>query len=66
MGHMLLEHAKKNDYSENPEMPDGAYYNEEKGYWIKDGVLLISYESEFETLATKKDDVETGEDMKGE
>jgi len=66
MEHLLLEYAKKKKYNETPVMPEDVYYDEQRGYWVKEGVQLISYESEFETLATKKHDIETGEDMKGE
>lgn len=47
-------------------MPEGAVYNKAKGYWIRNGEPLVSYNSEYGTRATKKCDVETGEDQKGE
>ncbi|HEC0560584.1 TPA: hypothetical protein R1R74_005538, partial [Klebsiella pneumoniae] len=53
-------------FSNKPEMPEGAVYNKAKGYWIRNGEPLVSYNSEYGTRATKKCDVETGEDQKGE
>jgi len=64
--HVLIKFAKKKPFSEQPTMPDEAAYNPIKGYWIKSGDSLVSYTSEFGILGTKKCDIETGEDQKGE
>ncbi len=44
--------------------PVGAAYNFAGGVW-KDESGLITYDSRYETMS-KKADVETGEDMKGQ
>jgi len=64
--HVLIEFATKRPYSNTPIMPEGAIYNKERGYWIKNGEPLVSYNSEYGTRVTKKCDIETGEDQKGE
>lgn len=64
--HVLIKLATKKPFSEQPEMPDGAFYDNVKGYWIKAKKSLVSYHSEYGTMVTKKCDVETGEDQKGE
>ena len=66
MRHILL--AKTFTYSE-PLMikdPDNCRYDEVSGYWrTNDGTAAIMSES-FRAGATKKCDIETGEDQKGE
>jgi hypothetical protein len=47
-------------------MPNDAYYDAEKGYWMRANKSLVSYQSPFGALVTKKCDIETGEDQKGE
>lgn len=64
--HILIKLATKKPYTEEPEMPEGSFYDMAKGYWIKAGESLVSYTSDYGTRATKKCDVETGEDQKGE
>jgi len=64
--HILIKYAKRKKYTSTPEMPQGAHYDAEKGYWIKDSSSLVSPGSKYGALATKKCDQETGEDQKGE
>ncbi|WP_332399270.1 hypothetical protein [Vibrio metschnikovii] len=64
--HVLIKLATKKPFSEQPEMPEDAFYDNARGYWIKAGESLVSYNSGFGTMVTKKCDVETGEDQKGE
>ncbi|MEI8662997.1 hypothetical protein [Xenorhabdus bovienii] len=64
--HVLIQFSTKRPFSNKPEMPEGAIYNQAKGYWMKNEKPLVSYDSEYGTRATKKCDVETGEDQKGE
>jgi len=64
--HILLQHAKRKKYSAIPEMPEGAYYDTEKGYWMNGFSALVSPASKYGTQVSKKCDQETGEDQKGE
>ena len=45
-------------------MPDDVEYDAARGYWTRDGVPLVRMQGA--RPATKKADIETGEDMKGE
>lgn len=64
--HILLQHSTRKPYSSSPEMPKDAVFDQQRGYWIHDDSPLISPDSEYGKLATKKCDQETGEDQKGE
>lgn len=65
--HVLIEMASKKIDKEMPDMPEGAFYNLRKGIWedemqnplVKDVAFRIK-------KTTKKADIETGEDQKGE
>ena len=45
-------------------MPEGAIYDAERGYWTQEGAPLFIVDGI--RPHTKKEDLETGEDMKGE
>ena len=62
--HILLKYATRKPYKSNPEMPDEAVFDLLKGYWIQNNHYLIT--SKYGKLTTKKCDLETGEDLKGE
>ncbi|EJL6466869.1 TPA: hypothetical protein I6209_002963 [Vibrio cholerae] len=64
--HILIKLATKKPFSEQPEMPEGTFYDSSRGYWFKSDEILVSYHSEFGTMVSKKCDIETGEDQKGE
>ena len=64
--HLLIKLAKRKPFHQSPEMPSGSSYNHMRGLWIKNENPLISHNSEFGVQATKKCDMETGEDQKGE
>lgn len=64
--HVLIKFSTKKPYANIPDMPNGAVYSLEKGYWMQNGEPLVSYNSEYGINATKKCDIETGEDQKGE
>lgn len=64
--HILIKIAKKAPHGLQRSMPTGAYYDSEKGYWKMADKSLVSYQSPFGALVSKKCDVETGEDQKGE
>ena len=63
--HLLLTHAIRRPYSETPSMPVGAVYDHRRGYWMCDDTPYIRH-PDFHAQMTKKCDIETGEDLKGE
>jgi hypothetical protein len=63
--HILLELATRKPFCQLPPMPDGALYESEAGCWTVKGNPLVKL-STFQSQQTKKCDLETGEDMKGE
>ena len=65
--HVLLSYATRRPYRATPAMPDRAHYDPAKGYWLKDGIPLVTSDEFLESVsASKKCDQETGEDQKGE
>ncbi len=64
--HVLIKLATKKPFNDHPDMPENTIYDKEKGYWFKGEESLVSYNSEYGTMVTKKCDIETGEDQKGE
>jgi hypothetical protein len=64
--HVLLEVAKRSRHRTTPDMPPGAAYDLRVGCWMVDGTPLVRSEGLRVRAATKKDDIETGEDHKGE
>jgi len=68
MKHILLEKAFKYDIPKQHEkLFTGYNYDDVKGYWINttDGKPLMHEDAGFRPR-TKKEDIETGEDRKGE
>jgi hypothetical protein len=65
--HLLLEKAYIYPLPKDPSPPSGCQFDHNKGYWIhKDtGQPLVTLKNH-PKLTTKKCDVETGEDNKGE
>ena len=65
--HILLELAVRQPYQKNPKLPDEAVYSISDGYWVLGGSALVN-NSDFRKgpPTTKKGDIETGEDIKGE
>lgn len=60
--HILIEKAVKTMHRETPEMPSGLIYDSVSGYWrdsARRGQRALTQ------MMTKKNDIETGEDMKG-
>lgn len=59
--HILIQHAMRRPHNDAPDLPVGAVYDAIAGWWLseKDG-------QPFEMATTKKFDIETGEDMKGQ
>lgn len=64
--HVLIALAKRKLYAAIPDMPEGCSYDYDRGLWTKANDVLVSHDSEFGVQVTKKCDVETGEDQKGE
>lgn len=64
--HILLKHAKRRPYSNIPEMPKGAVFDDKRGFWLLGADPLVSPGSKYGALVSKKCDQETGEDQKGE
>lgn len=65
--HVLIEKAFMFDNVKEPTKPKGCYYDRSVGLWRVDGtgeVMMLS--DSFDKPATKKCDIETGEDQKGE
>jgi hypothetical protein len=61
--HILQKTAKTSEIKEI-QSPGGGYYNFEAGVWIG-GDGLIAYDSQNQ-IVSKKNDIETGEDQKGQ
>lgn len=62
--HILQKKAKKIKAIESP-YPSNATYNFEEGVWRDQNKCLVSYDYN-RALSTKKNDIETGEDQKGQ
>lgn len=64
--HLILNKAKKY-ITQNQILPEGCTYNERIGCWINNfkGTALMGSDDPRKST-TKKEDVETGEDQKGE
>lgn len=67
MKHILLQKALKYKKRKEVEAPNGFSFDSFIGAWTKnsDKTFLIQAK-EFKALASKKEDVETGEDQKGQ
>ncbi|NOS96910.1 MAG: hypothetical protein HOP25_00360 [Methylotenera sp.] len=64
--HALIDLATKRFFKEIPELPKGAFYNIDQGYWMLDGEALVKSNIFLSSRVSKKCDQETGEDQKGE
>ena len=66
MKHILLQKVFNYFFTE-PQRNKGYYYDEDKGYWVnKKSKIALMLENNGPKPDTKKCDVETGEDRKGE
>jgi len=65
--HIILEKANLYDISNGVGTPDGFAYQSEKGYWVNEisGEALVKCKGP-NVPTSKKFDMETGEDHKGE
>ena len=67
MAHFILDNAKRYEEPILDIVPENATYNTGVGYWMDSlGLAPLISSGEFQNLATKKEDRETGEDQKGE
>ncbi len=65
--HILLEKAKKYNIPIQNLTPYGCSYNNKAGYWVEDSSNIAMMKSDNpQKPTTKKFDIETGEDHKGE
>ena len=65
--HLLLQLAKGYDTPASLKGPHGFHYDWEKGAWLDDhSGQYYAFSSKRRPPETKKSDVETGEDQKGE
>lgn len=64
--HLLIKLSTRKPYLQTPKMPKGSQFDHNRGVWMKNNHELINHDSEYGIQATKKCDVETGEDQKGE
>ncbi len=65
--HIILEKAIKYNIPNQNLTPNGCTYNAKKGFWVdptSNNAMMKTYNPKKPT--TKKCDVETGEDQKGE
>ena len=61
--HILIAKSVKTLYRDEPELPEGLMYDSVSGYW-REGSRGDGSRARMKTM-TKKNDIETGEDMKG-
>ena len=65
--HILITYAVRKPFGNTCVVPPGAEYDATKGYWVKSGIPLVKSQEFGEAgWVTKKHDIETGEDQKGE
>ena len=62
--HILLNVATRRRH-QNPDMPLSATYDISAGFWMLDGQPLVTTDA-LGPLTSKKNDLETGEDQKGQ
>mgnify|MGYP001770993980 CR=1 FL=1 len=53
-GHILLKHAKRKPYSKIPEMPEGAVFDDKRGYWVSGADPLVSPGSKYPRNVIRK------------
>ena len=66
MNHLLLQNSFRYKRRTAITQPAGFIYNKRLGAWIDESNnCLFVLNSQFSSVATKKEDIETGEDHKG-
>lgn len=61
--HILITKAVRTTYRDKPDLPQSFTYDPVSGYW-REGDRGAGTRAKIEAM-TKKNDIETGEDMKG-
>ena len=65
--HIILEKAKKYNVTKHDLTPNGCSYNVKEGFWVDDSSNMAMMKTDKPQKPTsKKCDIETGEDQKGE
>lgn len=65
--HILLDKAKKYDIPSSILIPNGCSYKAKEGFWVDDSSNIAMMKTDKPQKPTsKKCDIETGEDQKGE
>ena len=64
--HILIKYSERKQEKNKGGIPDGAIFNIIQGFWEKNGMPLIKNKEFINLQVTKKCDMETGEDQKGE
>lgn len=65
--HIIIENAKRYIPTANIETPEGCFYNPKKGFWVeKETNTPMMCGDNPRKPTSKKCDIETGEDQKGE
>lgn len=62
--HLLISQAHRTLFVSAPPLPSSIVYDAPRGYWRRQGSPMPATKSM--ALTTKKRDMETGEDLKGE
>ena len=64
--HILLENATRYIAPVTIPMPENCFFNSRRGYWINSDGIAMMHSNDPQKPQTKKMDIETGEDAKGE
>ena len=65
--HILLDKSESYKIPKEISEPKGCLYNRQLGYWVNQDTELAMMLGKYpERMQTKKHDIETGEDQKGE
>jgi hypothetical protein len=65
--HILLKHARSYEVRPAALAPEGCYYDYEVGAWLVEDTNQLFVDTPARSRPqTKKEDIETGEDQKGE
>lgn len=64
--HILEEKAYTYELPKRNDKIKGAFWNDEKGFWVTKSGNPCMEDKKFPKPTTKKCDIETGEDQKGE
>lgn len=66
MEHILLQNSFIYKKRQSIACPNGFIYHKKIGAWVDENYSLLIHHNQFPEIGTKKFDVETGEDHKGQ